>query len=304
MKGRQSPPLFRCGAAILSAVLGVGCASLTDRNEAIIRVQTRQNPAKAQRLTLHGVKAMNSGQVEYAFEKFAAAIDADEAYGPAHNNVGLLHYDQGNLFQAVLAFEQAMELMPYDPAVYYNLALTLESAGKVHEAMDLYWQAVEMDPVNPVFLGNLVRLRVRLGENNPELVTQLQDLLLIETRPDWRSWADHQLAIELNPALDRGPETPEFNTGRRRGDGQQEDEPAKNIIDLTPASEPAEIDDSAELPPPRHRGSDDPPAPRPPEFSGPAMESKPLPIRDEGPLESLPPSIDLSPDRELRDFLR
>jgi tetratricopeptide (TPR) repeat protein len=303
MKRRQPPPLFRCGAAILSAVLGVGCASLTDSNEAFIRVQTRQNPAKAERLTLVGVKAMHSGHIEHAFDKFVAAIDADEAYGPAHNNVGLLHYEQGNLYQAVLAFEQAMELMPYDPIVYYNLGLTLESAGKVHEAMDLYWQAVEMDPVNPVFLGNLVRLRVRLGEANPELVTQLQDLILIETRPDWRRWADRQLAIELNAALDRGPETPEFNTGRRRREADEE-EPAQNIIDLTPSRQPPGGDDSSRLPEPKRSLSKELAGPAPAELNSPSMESKPLPVQDKGSFESLPPSIDVSPDRELRDYLR
>ena len=74
-------------------------------------------------------------------------------YGPAHNNLGLMHYEQGNYYQAVLAFEQAMDLMPQDPTVLNNLGLTLEAAGKIHEALDLYMQAAEMDPVNPNLPG-------------------------------------------------------------------------------------------------------------------------------------------------------
>lgn len=211
-----------------------GCASLTGENESIVHVAATQDPAKAARLTRMGMEALEFGDIREASAKFLAAVAADEAYGPAHNNLGLLHYDQGNLYQAVLAFETAMELMPHDPVVYYNLGLTLEAAGKVHEAMDLYWRAVEMDPANPNFLGNLVRLRVRLGETGPDLITQLQDLALIETRPTWRRWADRQLALTYNDTLDRGPETPEFNSD----DEEMELEPSENrsIIDLTPPS--------------------------------------------------------------------
>lgn len=223
--------------ASLTLVSGAGCASLQDGQEYLIRVQAGRDPVKAARLTLLGVTAMNKGHRDRAADKFRAAINADRTYGPAHNNLGLLHYEQGSLYQAVLEFEQAMELMPQDPDVYYNLALALESAGRVHEAMDLYWQALEMDPINPNYLGNLVRLRIRMGEEDSDLIVQLQDLALIETRPDWRRWADRQLALFKNDALDRGPKPPEFDTG---GDGESEQEydPADNVIDLTPEPEP------------------------------------------------------------------
>ena len=193
---RCSPSLLmRLGVIAWSGLLGSGCASFREDRETISRVESRRQTDKAQRLTLAGVKAMQLGELDHAFAKFNAALAADEQYGPAHNNLGLLHYDRGELYDSVLSFERATELMPGDPTVFYNLGLALEAGGRVHEAMDLYWQAVEMDPSNPNFLGNLVRLRVRLGENSPEVITQLQDLVLIETRPDWRKWADRQLAL-------------------------------------------------------------------------------------------------------------
>ncbi len=296
-------------------VFAAGCASLTDNGETIIQVQATQNPAKAQRLTLVGVRAMHNGNIDHAVEKLMQAIEADEAYGPAHNNLGLLHYEQGNLYQAVLAFEQAMELMPYDPIVYYNLGLTLEAAGKVHEAMDLYWQAIEMDPTNPNYLGNLCRLRVRLGETGPDLVAQLQDLILIETRPDWRRWADRQLALDLNDALDRGPKTPEFNTGGDRRDGKER-ERADNVIDLTPTNGSSDFDEEeSRLPSPRNR----PPQPElipSPAFQPPSIRRKQLPdrdqpldpmqlpLQDEGSFDSLPPSINVSQQETLKDYFR
>lgn len=278
-----------------------GCASLIDSNEAIIRVQSRQDPAKAGRLTLQGVKAMQNGEIDRAVSRFTAAINADPSYGPAHNNLGLLHYEQGNLFQAVLAFEQALELMPEDPIVYYNLGLTLEAAGRTHEALDLYWQAVEMAPTNPNFLGNLVRLRIRLGEQGPEISAQLKDLVLIETRADWRRWADQQLAYDLNDALDRGPETPDFNSNQK-SDKTKTDGVRDNIIDLTPRLSDKESRSSG--------GASasigemiltEPTEPTVPdradsflemEASRPEVRSRPIPIQNQGSLRELPPSID------------
>jgi tetratricopeptide (TPR) repeat protein len=236
MKRRQSL-LASLATATSIAVSVVGCAALTDSNEAIIRIQANQDPSKAARLTLQGVKATQAGEIDRAVDRFMSAIKADETYGPAHNNLGLLHYEQGNLYQAALAFEQAMEFMPHDPIAYYNLGLTLEAAGRTHEALDLYMQAVQMEPANPNFLGNLVRLRIRLGEHGHDVLAQLRELVLIETRPKWRVWADHQLAMQFNDSLDRGPETPDFNSRDDRDEDSEEDsEPSNNIIDLTPES--------------------------------------------------------------------
>ena len=286
-------------AAIATVSLG-GCASWRKSNQSVIRVEASQNTAKAARLTSAGIKALAAGKIDLAEKEFLAAVDADLAYGPAHNNLGLMHFEQGNLYQSVLAFEHAMEYMPQDPTVLYNLGLTLESAGKIHEALDLYMQAAEMDPVNPNFLGNLVRLRIRMGDHDPSLVAQLQDLVLIETRPEWRSWADHQLAIRFNPILDRGPETPDFNLNRDSETAQDDRNIDDQIIDLTPNPEIDESDFEG-------MKSDDESANQ---VDDPALDSasgmvrqensvpipKPMPIYDDATIDTLPPSIQMNPD--------
>ncbi|MEM0926971.1 MAG: hypothetical protein AAGJ83_13100, partial [Planctomycetota bacterium] len=187
-------------------------------------------------------------KIEMAEKHFRHAVDADFAYGPAHNNLGLLHYEQGNLFQAVLAFEHAHEFLPDDPATAYNLALALESGGRVVEARQLYELASQIDPVNPNYLGNLVRLRVRLGERDLDLKSQLEDLVLIETRPEWRKWADTQLALDFNDALDRGPETPDLESSTAETRESDRTELRTKIIDLTPVLPSAP--EPLELPPP------------------------------------------------------
>ena len=285
---------------LIAFALTSGCAMLQD-GEQIIRVSTSQNPTEAARLTLVGIKALDNGEIERAADKFRAAVLADETYGPAHNSLGLMHFEDGNLFQAILEFERAMELMPQDPAVYYNLGLTLETAGKVFEAMDLYMQAVEMDPTDPIYLGNLVRLRVRLGEFDPTLVTQLQDLILIETRPDWRRWADQQLSLNFNPTLDRGPDPPEFDTGGGSDRDIDDDAYLKSkIIELSPVTDNSARGIDSRLQPESLRApSGRIERPDPEQLPTPSRTQSinpPAAIRDDGSMNTLPPSIRRVPD--------
>lgn len=281
--------------AVAFVVVGSGC-QLFSPNEHIVRVKASQNPVEAARLTLLGVKSLDHGDVERATGKFLGAVEADATYGPAHNNLGLIHYEAGNLYQAALAFEQAMDLMPQDPSVYYNLALTLESAGKTFEAIDLYTQAIEMEPDNPQFLGNLVRLRVRMGEDDPILRRQLEELILIESRPDWRRWADRQLALFFNDALDRGPELPDFGADARRERERDQDAILQSkIIDLSPdvdqrtksdVDQGTNLDDMETPTEDAAIGLGDLLAPQSTE-----QAPDPAPIQDGGMFEELPPSI-------------
>lgn len=304
--------------ATASLLVGmVGCASFNEQHDSLIRIESSRNPAKAQRLTLAGVNALENGKPEYAEEKLLSAIRADPKYGPAHNNIGLLQYDDGKLYPAVLSFERARELMPSDPAVHYNLGLALESAGRNKRALELYWQAVELDPTEPHFLGNLVRLRLRLGETGPDVIAQLQDLMLIETRSDWRDWASEQLEVALNPHLDRGPETPEFDAGESTNEHPESNHPGEShtrIIDISPkanmpdSSEPDKPTEQSqmapELLPPGTTGSLSPKRHLPDDHMknqheldhASASFGGSIPIRSEGAFNTLPQSIAGSTD--------
>ncbi|WP_147871715.1 tetratricopeptide repeat protein [Stieleria maiorica] len=241
------------GIFLFVCLLPIGCSSLQSSNQSIISVQTKRDTERANRLTYAGIRSLGKQHFNQAAKHFREAVAADYTYGPAHNNLGLLHYEQGNLYQAVMAFEQAREFLPNDPAVVYNLALALESAGRTGEALELYYTANAMDRANPHYLGNLVRLRVRMGEHDELLVQQLRDLALIETRPDWRRWADTQLALSHNDALDRGPAAPDLEATVNEANEPDRTKLRTKIIDLTPVM-PA----SAEQPIAEPRGDDRP----------------------------------------------
>ncbi len=156
----------------------------------------------------------HKGHLDQAASKFEQALAIDPSHGVAHNNLGLIYYEQRQLVSAANHFDAAMGLLSDDPRPINNLGLTLEAGGRVMEAIELYAEASSLDPDNPLYLGNWLRARARMGERSDELIEQLQHLAFVETRPDWLSWADEQLAVHRNPVLDRGPASP---TGANKG---------------------------------------------------------------------------------------
>lgn len=238
------------GAALLamSLVLGVGGCSTTKRQETLaVSLPEKDAPARASRLTVSALHAVEMGNLERARNLLQRAVAIDPDYGPAYSNLGLVAYQQERFYEAVEAFEIAVELLPGDARAIYNLAVALEAGGQVEDALGLYAQAVEIDGADPMYLGNLVRLRIRLGDHDESLQQQLRDLALIENRPQWRRWADVQLGLYQNDLLDRGPAVPDFNAtvgGQSSGEAglsQEAFDLESRIIDLTLQPVPSEL---------------------------------------------------------------
>lgn len=184
--------------AILAALclwLGGGCHGPGGRQMEIVKTKHRTDRQRAEAFHAEGVKLIKKGKPEKASEAFQKAIDADETFGPAYNNLGLLHFQRRQLYAAANAFQRAADLMPDRAEPFNNLGLTLESAAKPHEALALYQTAVDRDPENAEYLGNLLRIRIRCGEPVASLREGFQRLLLLDTRPDWIHWAEEHLAL-------------------------------------------------------------------------------------------------------------
>lgn len=157
-----------------------------------------------------GLKHYHKQRFELAEKSFRKAIDLDPTNGRAHNNLGLIYFDQHRLSLAATHFDSAVELLPDDAMPLNNLGMTLEAGGRAVEAIDLYRQASLMDPENPKYLGNLVRTKIRLGDEDEHVRQQLMRLAMIEYRPSWIRWVQDELALHVNPMLDRGGADPRF----------------------------------------------------------------------------------------------
>lgn len=207
----HEPPQFarRFRAGLLLVCLS-GCA-LLDGEETpdyrTIRADPYRDPETAQAENDRAVELIREGEWNKAGEALQKALIADVSHGPAHNNLGLVHYRRGELYLAAWEFDYARSLMPERPEVPNNLGLVYETAGRLPQAIEHYALAHALAPEDPRFLGNLLRARIRDGERSPEIRRSLRDLLLYETRPEWREWAREQLhTTHLDvPAADQDP---------------------------------------------------------------------------------------------------
>lgn len=144
------------------------------------------------RVGLELLKEHNFDGAEVAFQQ---ALIADSSYAPAHNNLGVLYYEQGDNYLAAREFEEARRLTPECPQPVNNLGLIYYEVDKFDEAIGYFQQAYELGPTNPEYLGNLVRARVRRGDRTYDLREQIEALQLIENRAEWKDWEAEQLAL-------------------------------------------------------------------------------------------------------------
>lgn len=243
----------------------------------IISVDASGGRHRAIKLNKLGMSLVENDRHVLAFEKFQKAVEADETYGPAYNNLGLVYFNRGNLYQAALSFDAAAQFMPENPMVLYNLGMVMEAAGKFVEAIEYYAQANDMDPTNAMFLGNLVRARIRTGENNMHVRQQLQQLAVIETRKDWVDWIDKTLALDVNPWLDRGPKSPELSdlSSDDADDAKKSEEPTTQNLPAGIQLAPGEILlHTEEIPVPQAKAA---------EMIGPAGGAKPMQMQRAAP---------------------
>ena len=197
-------------AMMVYTIVGVaGCASLQSPHPSVVSINLQDAWSKADKLNRQGVDHLNANNQRLAEESFRRAIHINEGHGGAHNNLGLMYYRRRKLVRAADEFQKAIEFMPGNASPVNALGMTLEAGGRMDEAIELYRQANQMAPTNPLFLGNLVRAKLRAGYHDDLIISQLRELLMYETRCEWVDWVKEQLEIHLNPNLDRGPSGPD-----------------------------------------------------------------------------------------------
>lgn len=172
-----------------------GCQTVADNSEVIRVNATDVICGNAEELTQSGIVAFRKGDLETAETLFKNAVQLDETYAPAYNNLGRIYFQRGDSKHAADSFSMAMELMPGRPEPINNMGLIYESANMLEQAIDFYSQAIETAPNNSEYLANLLRARIRRGDRGPDIRAELQSLRLMENRPEWIAWADRNLAL-------------------------------------------------------------------------------------------------------------
>jgi tetratricopeptide (TPR) repeat protein len=160
--------------------------TISGENETASRSARRHNAL--------GIKWMNHGKLSKAETHFQKAIELSPRYAAPRNNLGNLLFARQELYLAAWQFERAAELDVYASEPLVNLGLVYEQARQLQRAEECYRRAIEISPYSPVIVGNLARILVRLDGDPAEIRPLLEQLLLIDTRPDWLDWADRLMA--------------------------------------------------------------------------------------------------------------
>ena len=112
------------------------------------------------------------------------ALVCDPSFGPAHNTLGKLYFDQRKFYLAAWEFEHAQQLMPERAEPANNLGLVFEAVGNYESAIEYFEAAHAQETDNAQFLGNLLRSRLRQGAQPIELADGLRELIRIDNRPE------------------------------------------------------------------------------------------------------------------------
>lgn len=153
---------------------------------------SRRDTARAQELTSKAAELVFT-EPEKAEPLLREALTADLYHGPAHNNLGVLYLNAGQLYEAASEFEWARKLMPGHPDPRLNLAMTLEEAGRIDEAAEAYQTALEVYPNHLPTLMGLTRMQIRTETSDDRTQQNLRTIVMRTGDPSWRRWAEREL---------------------------------------------------------------------------------------------------------------
>jgi len=178
--------------AAMATLLGA-CRSNAPRTAYNAPAESARNPVEADRLSRQAADAIDRGELDRAEDLLRRALAHDLYWGPAHNNLGVVFLERGQLYEAANEFEWARKLMPSEPDPRVNLGICLERAGRIDDAMASFDAALQVSPEHLPAIEGAALLAVRSGREEPRLE---QWLASIATRrdDDWAAWARQRRA--------------------------------------------------------------------------------------------------------------
>jgi tetratricopeptide (TPR) repeat protein len=102
-----------------------------------------------------GVVLLQKGQVDEAIIHYQKALEINPHYADAHFNLGAILFQNGQVDAAAIHFKEALEINPDDVDAQNNLGLALLQKGQVDEAIDHFKKALEINPNDADVNSNL-----------------------------------------------------------------------------------------------------------------------------------------------------
>ncbi len=161
--------------------------------------------------------AYRRGGAPAGIEMVEAGSQRFPEHAPFYESAGWWHWELGDVNQAALAFDQAIELDPTNNSAYGALANLLSELGRQAEAEQLMLRGLEQNSNNPRFYIDAAGFYMGIGEKR-EAIPLLERVIEMEPEDGWsyvglaRAYADvgdHDRARQLlGDASARNPEDP------------------------------------------------------------------------------------------------
>jgi tetratricopeptide (TPR) repeat protein len=144
--------------AIILPVLGnfhyqVAYAAFQEHRWAIVATELSQaslwEPLNAKYYQLRGEAFINLERFRDAIAMYERAAQLKRDFAPYHSQLGWLYWLKGDLAQATVQFQKAVDLDPLEAwrgGLHTDLALAHVAQGRIAEAIPLFKKAIELDP--------------------------------------------------------------------------------------------------------------------------------------------------------------
>ena len=179
---------------------GLGLA-LKAQSAALQKTRPTLPPSPANDLYSNARAAMERGDLGAAHEQLVEALRVDDRNADAHNLLGFILGQQGNLPEALAHLERATALQPFSADAHYNLGVALWYNAAKDRALTELKQSVVLDPACGAcyaFLGTVLRE----GGNLPMSRASLQRAIAV-LAPTAAVYVDLGITYLRADALDR-----------------------------------------------------------------------------------------------------
>lgn len=127
---------------------GLTSGSLPTTAEVGTPVEGKEDKSAADFLTEEGETQLEKNKVDRARMCFEMALEHDPNHAKAHNNLGVILWNEGKLDEALEHFQKAFSVLPEDKDIVFNSFHALVQAGYVDIAKDLIKLHIQKNPFN------------------------------------------------------------------------------------------------------------------------------------------------------------
>jgi len=125
--------------------------------------------ANVHELKKRGYTAFQEGRIQDALTQYIAATRKSPKDDEAWNMLAVLHGMTGNLDDAEICCQRALQLRPHAAPTYNNLGLILKQKGRIPESIDCFRRSLEASPTHAPTLNNLASVLREAGAKNEAL---------------------------------------------------------------------------------------------------------------------------------------